>query len=449
MQEKFISSTEENKIVIKNVITQKNNREFYSTTIIVNHGIIEKIESLPIQSYNLKEDFYYVTPGFVNSHLHPNQLFDRGMLDGLSITDLLSNMHTIHEKTYEDRYIQSLFTLMDAIRSGATSVYAVASHPEPVIESFRTLKLNGAVTCFFNDQWEGVGKPPKLIDIKKIEENFAKLNKYNQTNFKIHIGTSSILSASNNLLVLFDQIAKDYNTKVNLHISEGIESVEACIKFRGTTPVKLLQQLKVLSPRWNLIHATNIDLDEIKIIADCGVSVIHCPVSNAKTGVGIAPMVELMKHGVTTGLGTDACSNNNSNNILNEAYFAKLIHSGVCKTPDIISDNILFNWLTTEAYRILGFPQQGKIEIGEPANLLFWSLNEPSFVPLTVGNFNSKIINNAPDLKPHTVMLNGEIILTNYKFIHFIEKEINIDANTKANRILNCIEQNKLVLYHT
>lgn len=426
----------ENAFTIKDVITQDIASNYNKTNISVQDGIIKKIEYIPLDLQQITEDYYYVTCGFVNSHLHPNQLFDRGMLDNLSITSLINKMHAVSQKTFEDRYIQSLFILMDAIKSGATSVYAVANKPEPVIKAFDYLKLSGAVTCFINDKWEGEGNTPKLTNINKAKEDFFELYKYNTLNLQIHIGTSSISSASNDLLILLDQIAKDCNTKVNIHISEGKEAVASCIKYRGTTPIRLLQKLKVLNQRWNLIHATTIDLEETKIIADSGASVIHCPVSNAKTGVGIAPILELIKHNVIIGLGTDACSNNNTNNILNEAYFAKLLHGSLDKNSAIISDHVLYKWLTTNGYKILGLPQQGKLEVGEPANLLFWSLREPSFVPLISGNLNSAIINNAPDLKPQKVIINGTVVIDNYKFVSLSEEEIIEEANDRAKKIL-------------
>ncbi len=67
------------------------------------------------------------------------------------------------------------------------------------------------------------------------------------------------------------------------------------------------------------------------------------------------------------------------------------------------------------------------------------SQEEPAFVPLVYGNFNSTIINNAPDLKPHTIILNGKKIIDNYKFIHILEQDIHREVNAKANKIMHCL----------
>lgn len=398
------------------------NNSYELADISIKNGIIEKIDSTSINTLDISPEHYFVTSGFVNSHLHPNQLFDRRMLDELPITQLLSAMHAVQKKNDEDRYHQAVFVLIDALKSGATSVYAVASNPEPVIRAFNDVGVTGAISCFFHNIWEGHGNVPTQSSLAEVEKTFEKYFKANCEDVKIHIGSGSILTASNDLLILFNNIATQYNTKVNIHISEGIESVEACYKNRGATPIRLLNELGVLNERWNLIHATTVDYEEVEIIARSKASVIHCPVSNAKTGVGIVPMAEFLKKDVNIAIGTDACSNNNTNNILNEAYFATLLHSAVNKDAGIIKEDVIFDWLTTNGLKIIDSSQNGRIEVGQRADLLLWSLRNTSFTPLPYGRLRSVLINNAPDIKPHTVMLGGKKVIENYVFSGNLEK---------------------------
>ncbi len=421
--------------VLKSVILQRacGNLSYELADIFIKNGVIENIDSSKIELSDISSDHFFVTPGFVNSHLHPNQLLDRRMLDEKSITDLLSAMHIVQQKTDEDRYHQAIFVLIDALKSGATSIYAIASKPEPVIRAFNDIGITGAISCFFNDVWEGEGNTPAQISLQEVERNFAEFFKANNKDVKIHIGSASILTASNELLKLFNDIAVRYNTKVNIHMSEGIDSVERCRQHRGTTPIRLLDQLGILNERWNLIHAATVDAEEIKIIARSGASVIHCPVSNAKTGVGIAPMLDFYKNGVNIAIGTDACSNNNTNNILNEAYFATLLHSAIHRDALVFNEEIIFEWLIPNGLKIIDSKRNGKIEVSERADLLIWSLKDPCFVPLHYGKFRSAFINNAPDAKPHTVILGGRKVIENYAFKGDLEKRATdaIDRWTK------------------
>ncbi len=400
--------------VLKGVIIESAYNAYEQADIFIKNGIITKIDSFPIDATKISSKHFFVTCGFVNSHLHPNQLLDRRMLDNLPITNLLSAMHTTQQKDDTDRYNQAICVLFDAIKSGATSVYAVASKPEPVIRAFKDLGITGAISCFFNDVWDGDGNTPAQISLENVEKDFSEYFKDNSDEVKIHIGSASILTASNDLLVLFNDIANRYGTRVNIHISEGMNSVETCFKKRGATPIRLLANLGVLNKNWNLIHATSVDYEEIEIIASSGASVIHCPVSNAKTGVGVAPVLALHKNRVTIAIGTDACSNNNTNNILNEAYFAYLLQSALHKDPLAIKEEDIFDWLTTNGLKIMDSFKSGKLEVGQRADLLLWSLQDQCFVPLPYCRLSSVFINNAPDAKPHTVLLAGKKVIENY-----------------------------------
>lgn len=412
---------------LDNVIIKHAEYGYCKANITINNEIISKISIIQTLPIDYKDSEFYATPGFVNSHLHPNQLYDRRLLDGLPITELLHQMHGNYKKTDEDRYVQALLVLIEAIKSGATSIYAVASNPYPVLKAFKAIGIKGAVTCFYNDQWEGHGDSPTLH--QSIEAQFLAAHREKTDKVDVHIGSASIQSASNHLLTLMNELARRCNSKVNIHISEGIESVHSCQKSRGTSPIRLLAQLGVLSAYWNLIHAVNIDEEEVSLIANAGATVIHCPVSNAKTGVGIAPIKALMQAGVTIGLGTDACSNNNTNNILNEAYFATLIQSAQHLEPKMLEEATLMKWMITNGYKILGKHPETTLREGAPADLLLWSLHHNAFVPVPYGNFDSTLIFNAPDIKPHTVLVDGKPVVENYQFKIFSEEDIRDKVN--------------------
>jgi 5-methylthioadenosine/S-adenosylhomocysteine deaminase len=411
-------------MLLQNLIL-KDNKSYVSATIEIAEGIIKNIYKSSISNIDIERDFL-VTPGFVNCHLHPSQLMDKGSLDFLSIPELLSLQHTQNTKTEQDRYIHALFVLMDAIKSGATSIYSVASNPLPIIKAYKRLNIKGAITCFFNDVWEGEGASPKICDIKSISQKFSALYKERTKDIDVHIGSASLQTASDQMLKFLNIIALEYNTKVNIHVGEGKESVQSCLDSRGSTPIRLLAKLGVLSSRWNLIHAINIDAEEIKIIADSGANIILCPISNSKTGAGIPPVDKFIKHAVNIALGTDACSNNNTNNILNEAYFTILLTHGINQTPALINSDMMMEWLTTNGYKTLGSAQTGKIEVGQPADLLLWSLKQNSFIPLRDKGYHSSLFYNAPDIKPHTVMVKGNKIIDNYKFLNIDEDKLRL-----------------------
>jgi 5-methylthioadenosine/S-adenosylhomocysteine deaminase len=406
----------------------KSGNLYMSATMNIRNGIIQDIAMSPLVNLNMEHKFL-VTPGFVNCHIHPNQLMDRGLLDLLSVPEILSLQHIKNKKTNQDRYLHALFVLIDSIKSGATSIYSFASNPLPVIKAYKKLGAKGAVTCVFNDIWEGRGLQPKVSNISSVPQRFSALYQEKTENIDIHIGSDSLQSASNEMLKMLDWVASEYNTKVNIHISEGKDSVDLCLYHRKTTPVRLLNKLGVLNSNWNLIHSTNIDLEEVKIISENKANVILCAVSNLKTGAGIPLIEDLMNNCVNIGLGTDACSNNNTNNILNEAYVTMLLSGGITKNPHIIDDEYMLKCLTINGYKILGFAQVGSLKIGQPADLLLWSLKQNCFTPVKNKNYCSSLFYNAPDIKPHSVIIMGNKVVENYKFLDLNEDKLRLLVN--------------------
>lgn len=430
----------------ENVIIKLAEGKFGKVNISISNGNIADVEIISADPSEFSDANFYVTSGFVNSHLHPNLLLDRRKLDELGIDELLDQMHNNYKKSDEDRLHQALFVLMEAVKSGATSIYSVANKPKPVIKAYKMLGLKGAISCFFNDQWEGFGSPPSLSMLKDIEHQFEELYKQKTEDVDIHIGASSVQGTSNDLLKLLDHLAEKFDTKVNIHVSEGCSHVKSCQKNRYTTPIRLLDKLKVLNHRWNLIHAVHVDDEEIGMIALARATVTHSPVSNAKTGVGIAPILKMMKAGIKIGLGTDSCSNNNTNNILNEAYFASLLHCATHGSPSAVSKDTLYRWMTVNGHEILGRSQKGTIEIGEPADLVFWALDSNAFVPRAFGKYDAALLWNAPDLKPHSVFINGKPVVEGYQFTAIPEKEICDKANQCAEKFQAYLKQAKVAL---
>ena len=74
----------------------------------------------------------------------------------------------------------------------------------------------------------------------------------------------------------------------------------------GETGVRHLAAHGVLGPAMAAAHCVKVDLEEIALLAEHDVAVIHCPRSNAFLGCGIAPLTELRQAGVRVGLGTDS-----------------------------------------------------------------------------------------------------------------------------------------------
>jgi 5-methylthioadenosine/S-adenosylhomocysteine deaminase len=71
------------------------------------------------------------------------------------------------------------------------------------------------------------------------------------------------------------------------------------------------------------IHAIQLDGADIQLLADRGVSIAHCPVSNAAHGHGTAPLAALRGAGLRVGIGTDSEASVGRLDLLREARAAQ------------------------------------------------------------------------------------------------------------------------------
>ena len=94
----------------------------------------------------------------------------------------------------------------------------------------------------------------------------------------------------------------------------------------GLSPVAWLASHGALSPQTLLIHGVQVDADDVVRIAASGASVVLCPRSNARLGVGTAPVGLYKKAGVSLALGTDSLASNDSLSLWDEVAFARTVY---------------------------------------------------------------------------------------------------------------------------
>ena len=65
------------------------------------------------------------------------------------------------------------------------------------------------------------------------------------------------------------------------------------------------------------------------LLAERGVSIVHCPESNLKLASGFCPTARLLEAGINVALGTDGAASNNDLDMFGEMRSAALLGKGV------------------------------------------------------------------------------------------------------------------------
>ena len=105
--------------------------------------------------------------------------------------------------------------------------------------------------------------------------------------------------------------ADEQSLPFHMHVSEQRGELEECRAEHGTTPVALLSNEGVLSPRFVAVHATHLEDAEVSALGENHAFVCICRTTERDLGDGLPPTSGLLDAGARLCVGVDshACEN--------------------------------------------------------------------------------------------------------------------------------------------
>lgn len=157
-------------------------------------------------------------------------------------------------------------------------------------------------------------------------------------------------------------------------------------KAPGLTPVEYLDRLGVLSPRTLAVHCVHLDHQDLGRLQSRGVTVVTCPRSNQRLGVGKAPVPKLLASGIPVALGTDSLATSPDVDVFNEVAVLRQEHPGLAPAAAL-------RIATWNGARALGLAKDlGTIETGKLAALAVVGLAEGDDDPLEAVTWSSETV---------------------------------------------------------
>src|SRR5262245_56853504 len=154
----------------------------------------------------------------------------------------------------------------------------------------------------------------------------------------------------------------------------------------GQTPVEHLDRLGVLTPRTLAVHCVHLEQQDYSRLQARGVTVVTCPRSNQRLGVGKAPVPKLLASGIPVALGTDSLASAPDLDVFTELAHLRQEHPG-------LSPAAALRIATLNGARALGLAAQlGSIEPGKSAALAVVGLNDPNDDPLEAVTWSSETV---------------------------------------------------------
>jgi len=352
-----------------------------------------------------------VIPGLVNMHTHAAMTLFRGFGDDMPLMPWLEEKIWPNEAklTSEDIYTGVKLACVEMIRSGTTAFFDMYFQSDIAAQAVEEMGLRAVLAENYFDYFD----PQQLEQCKRlIEKRFAqKAPACDRIRFAL--GPHAIYTVSGDLLRWSSDFAKDNDLLIQFHLAETEGETDFCRDHFGTTPVRYMQQLGVLSPRIIAAHVLYVDEEEIRILAGSGVNVVHNPASNMKLGSGHQFLYKEMREaGITVAIGTDGCSSSNNLDMIEAMKLASLLGKSWRKKPEVLTSAEMF-WSATQAGAEMIGIDAGRIEEGYLADLCLIDLNLPAFTP----NFNylSNLVFAANGSCVDTVICDGRILMRDKK----------------------------------
>lgn len=274
-----------------------------------------------------------VLPGLIHSHLHACQTLCRNNADGLELLDWLRDRIWPFEASHDAQSLRASadVTFLECIRSGATSVLDMGTvrHYDSVFESARDAGIRLVGGKCMMDAGQGVPAGLRETTEGSLAESIRLIEKWHgQENGRLRYALAPrfVLSCTEKLLREVQSIASSRGVRIHTHASENPTECDVVREKTGMDNVSYFHHLGMLGPHTTLAHCVWLTAEEQRLLRETQTRVAHCPSANFKLASGTAKVPELLKQGITIGLGADGAPCNNNLDIFVELRLAALIH---------------------------------------------------------------------------------------------------------------------------
>ncbi len=349
---------------------------------IVSVGPSELIQSAFESSETLDISGCVALPGLINSHTHAAMTLFRGLADDLPLMDWLQSHIFPAEKQLTEEWVYwgTMLACAEMIRSGTTAFCDMYLFEHKVAEAAKKAgvrALVGEVLYDFPSPCYG----PVENGLKHTELLIEKWR--GDPLVSIAVEPHSLYTCSPDLLKKCSRMAADHDVPLVVHLSENEAEVKQVMSSYGRRPVAHLDAIGMLDPRLIADHCVALDDNDIRLLAQNRVKVVHNPESNMKLASGIAPVPRLIEAGVTVALGTDGCASNNNLDMFGEMDTCAKLHKAEALDPTVLSAETALRMATVSGAAALGREEKtGQIARGMQADLIVVDFRKPNLTPV-------------------------------------------------------------------
>ncbi len=446
-------------VLIKNaqaiVTVDPQDRVLYNANILIEDNVIRYVGYEPQDADRVIDASHcYVYPGLVNTHHHLYQTFTRNLpqVQKMELFPWLVTLYEIWRGLDEACVYYSALTGMgELLKYGCTTcmdhhyIFPKTGSDTFIDQQFRAAEALGirfhATRGSMSRGKSDGGLPPDdlvqtvdaiLRDSERLVKKFHDPAPFSMR--QVALAPCSPFSVTSDLLRESAVLARELGVRLHTHLCETKDEENFCLEAVGQRPLDYMASCGWLGGDVWFAHGIHFNDEELKLLADTGTGVAHCPVSNMKLASGVCRVPEMLELGVPVGLAVDGSASNDGSNLMAEirtAYLLHRLHSSE-KAP---TGYDLLKMATKGSAAVLGRTDIGSLEAGKAADLFLLDVDllelagakkDPACLLGTVGYGRPAKL----------VMVNGRVVAEDGRLLGVDEEEVRDRAWELADALL-------------
>ena len=403
--------------------------------LIVAVGTASEIFSAFKSTSVLQGENRIVMPGLVNGHSHAAMTLLRGVAEDLALMDWLGNYIFPAEIKFVDADFVRIGTELacwEMIRGGTTTFVDMYYYPDVIAEVVESCGMRALISATV------IERPSPGADnaADSLAKGRAFINRWKGKNPRITpiFGPHANYTLNVEQLRAVREAAMEEGVAISIHMSESMYEVEYSKGNYGKTSIDLFDSIGLLDVPTIGAHVVWPTDEEIQILVERNVGVIHNPTSNMKTAAGISPVTMMLEAGVMVGLGTDGAASNNDLDMWEEIRLAAFLQKVNRMDPQVMPAKTVLTMATSGGAEAIGLGDSiGSLEVGKRADIIQVSLDDVHFVPTY--DVISHLVYVADEQDVTTVVVDGKVLMKDKEILTIDTERVTKEAKELAAKI--------------
>jgi 5-methylthioadenosine/S-adenosylhomocysteine deaminase len=373
--------------------------------------------------------------GFYNAHAHTPMTLMRGYGENLTLQSWLNDrIFPFEDKLDEEAiYYGMLLGIAESLRFGIVSstdmYYFCETMAKAILESGVKNNLGRGITNFTDQDIYG------LAGFKETKSLFEDYHNAGNGKIKVDVSLHAEYTSNPKTVSQLAEYANSVGANMHVHVSETHAEHEECkARHGGMTPVKYLSSLGLFDTKATAAHCVWVEEEDMDILAEKGVTVASCPISNLKLASGVCKVPMLLEKEVNVAIGTDSVASNNSLDFIEEMKFFALVNKGSQLDPTLITPTQTLSAATFSGAKSQGREDCGKLAKGYKADLIVLDLAKPNMHP--VHSLKNNIVYSASGSDVLLTMVDGKVLYKDGEFLTIDMEKVIYGAQKATNRII-------------